>query len=107
MSNFRLGLAALALAVSAGAVSAQTTTPATNDPASPATTANTQQAEKPPLPGANSFTESQARDRIAEAGYKDVKSLKKDDKGIWRGVAKKGDSQVNVALDYRGNIVQE
>jgi hypothetical protein len=106
MSNFRLGLAALALAVSAGAVSAQTTTPATNDPARPAAPANTQ-AEKPPLPGANSFTESQARDRIAEAGYKDVKSLKKDDKGIWRGVAKKGDSQVNVALDYRGNIVQE
>ncbi len=39
----------------------------------------------PPIAGANSFTEGQARDRIAKAGYTDVQSLKLDDNGIWRG----------------------
>jgi hypothetical protein len=107
MSNLRLGVASLVLACTIGAVSAQTTAPAANDPARPATAANTKQTEKPPLAGANSFTETQARDRIAEAGFKDVKNLKKDGNGVWRGIANKGDSQVNVALDYRGNVVQE
>jgi hypothetical protein len=103
MSNLRLGVASLVLACTVGAVSAQTTAPA-NDAAPAATT---KQTEKPPLAGANSFTESQARDRIAEAGFKDVKNLKKDAQGVWRGVASKGDSQVNVALDFRGNVTQE
>jgi hypothetical protein len=107
MSTLRLGVAALALAGMTGLASAQTTTPATtpadNKPARE-TSAN---ATNPPLPGANSFTEAQARERIGEAGFKDVKDLKKDDQGVWRGMAKKGDTQVNVALDFRGNVVQE
>ena len=37
--------------------------------------------------GANSFTEAQTHHRLTEAGYKDVKGLTKDDKGIWRGQA--------------------
>ena len=106
MSNLRLGVASLVLACTIGAVSAQTTAPGTNDPARPATAANAK-TEKPPLAGANSFTETQARDRIVEAGFKEVKNLKKDANGVWRGVANKGDSQVNVALDYRGNVVPE
>ena len=61
----------------------------------------------PPIEGANSFTEGQAKDRIAKAGYTDVQSLKLDDKGIWRGKAQKSGQQVNVALDYRGNVVQQ
>jgi hypothetical protein len=40
-----------------------------------------------PVEGANSFTETQAKDRIAEAGYTDVKDLKLDDKGIWMASA--------------------
>ncbi len=47
------------------------------------------ETEKPPLPGANSFTENQARERIAKAGFEDVQGLKKDDQGVWRGQAKK------------------
>ena len=102
MSHLRLGVAAVALVCALGTANAQTTEPA-DKPAreTPATATN------PPLPGANSFTETQARDRIAAAGFLDVKNLKKDDQGVWRGVAKKGDTQVNVALDYRGNVVQE
>ncbi|WP_432431424.1 PepSY domain-containing protein [Rhodomicrobium vannielii] len=65
------------------------------------------QAEKPPLTGANSFTEAQARERIADAGFQEVKGLKKDDKGVWRGQAMKSGQSVEVALDFRGNVVQQ
>ena len=62
---------------------------------------STQQA---PVAGANSFTEAQAQERIEKAGFTEVKGLKKDDQGIWRGTAKQGDKQVNVALDFQGNV---
>ena len=58
-----------------------------------------------PLEGANSFTENQAKDRIAAAGFTAVAALSKDDKGIWRGTAMKADKPVAVALDYKGNVV--
>jgi len=106
MSNLRFGVAALALALSVSAVSAQTTTPAPGAANQPARETSSK-ATNPPVPGANSFTEAQAAERIAKAGFQDVKNLKKDDQGVWRGIAKKGDSQVNVALDFRGNVVQE
>ena len=61
----------------------------------------------PPIQGENSFTEGQAKDRIAKAGYTDVQGLKLDDKGVWRGKAQKSGRQVTVALDYRGNVVQQ
>jgi putative membrane protein len=57
------------------------------------------------MPGANSFTEGQAKDRIEKAGFSQVSNLKKDDQGIWRGTAMRGGAQTNVALDYRGNVV--
>ena len=60
-----------------------------------------------PVEGENSFTESQAKDRIAEAGYTDVGALKLDDKGVWRGTAMKGGKSVQVGLDYQGNVVPQ
>ncbi len=136
MSTLRNGIAALAIVCTAGVAAAQTTTPDTTTtppaaaPTTPAATPTTPPADmpattpattttdktatntdttsdKPPLAGANSFTESQAKDRIAKAGFADVQSLKKDDQGIWRGQAKKDGKEVSVALDYRGNVVQE
>jgi hypothetical protein len=65
---------------------------ATNDPGAP-------------LKGANSFTESQARDRALARGYTDVSALKKDDTGIWRGTATMEGEQVAIAIDYKGNVV--
>lgn len=59
----------------------------------------------PPLAGANSFTEEQAKGRIQDAGYADVSKLTKDDQGIWRGQATKGGKNTSVALDYKGNVV--
>lgn len=58
-----------------------------------------------PLAGANSFTEGQAKDRILAHGGADVSQLKKDEKGVWRGTAKFNNTQQNVAVDYKGNVV--
>jgi hypothetical protein len=57
-----------------------------------------------PVPGANSFTEGQARSRIEAAGFANVTGLQKDDQGIWRGQAQRGGQQTSVALDYQGNV---
>lgn len=54
--------------------------------------------------GANSFTEAQTRSRLEQAGYKDVKDLKKDDKGIWRGSAMLDGRTVRVGVDFKGNV---
>jgi putative membrane protein len=60
-----------------------------------------------PQAGANSFTESQARDRIEKAGFTEITGLRKDEQGIWRGRAKQGDRQVAVALDFRGSVTAQ
>ena len=58
-----------------------------------------------PFPGANSFTEAQAVDRIEKAGFTAVSGLKKDDQGIWRASAMQGGKSMSVALDFKGNVV--
>jgi hypothetical protein len=58
-----------------------------------------------PFEGANSFTEGQAQDRILAAGFANVSELTQDDKGIWRGTAQLQGQKVNVAVDYKGNVV--
>lgn len=57
--------------------------------------------------GKNSFTEDQAKQRIADAGYTDVGALKLDDQGIWRTTASKGGKSMSVGLDYQGNVVAQ
>lgn len=57
-----------------------------------------------PVAGANSFTEGQARARMADAGFNDVQELRLDEQGIWRGRAMRGGQQTGVALDYQGNV---
>ena len=70
-------------------------------------TTQAQPAAGAPLEGANSFTEGQAKDRAEAAGFTDVSALQKDDKGIWRGSAKRGESQVKIAIDFKGNVVAQ
>ena len=85
-----------ALAISTTAALAQTPavkSPSANNPAAP-------------VPGANSFTESQAKSRIEGAGYTDVGTLKKDANGIWTGPARKGGQTVTVKVDFQGNVTQ-
>jgi putative membrane protein len=74
--------------------------------------AQTQPAPKPttgsptatPVPGANSFTQGEAKSRIEKAGYTNVDGLTKDDQGIWRGTASKNGKSVKISLDYKGNV---
>lgn len=58
-----------------------------------------------PLKGSNSFTEAQAKDRIVAQGMDNVAGLTKDGDGIWRGTAQQAGKPVQVAVDYKGNVV--
>lgn len=91
-----------------------TTTPGTMDSTkakpnavnpNPATGNTNVNAVDAPLKGANSFTESQARSRIESNGFSGVTGLAKDSDGIWRGKAMKDGRSIDVALDYKGEIV--
>ncbi|GJD52493.1 hypothetical protein OPKNFCMD_5259 [Methylobacterium crusticola] len=55
-------------------------------------------------PGANSFTEGETRRRLEQAGFKEVKDLRKDDQGIWRGMATRDGKPTRVGLDFKGNV---
>ena len=57
-----------------------------------------------PVPGANSFSENQARARIAAAGYTSVLDLQRDAQGVWRGTATRDGKSQPVSLDYQGNV---
>jgi len=69
-------------------------------------TPNSDVDKNAPLPGANSFTEGQAKSRLEANGYSNVSALKKDDNGVWKGTASHSGAQVNVSVDYRGNITR-
>jgi hypothetical protein len=60
-----------------------------------------------PLPGANSFTEGQAKSRLEANGYSQVGPLTKEADGVWKGSATHGGTKVNVTVDYRGNITRK
>ena len=57
-----------------------------------------------PVAGRNSFTEGQAKSRIENAGYTNVTDLKKDENGVWRGKGSKAGANVDVSLDFQGNV---
>ncbi len=85
-----------AFAIATSAAVAQTPavkSPSENNPAAP-------------VPGANSFTEGQAKSHVEAAGYTDVTALKKDANGVWTGSAKKGGQTVTVKVDFQGNVTQ-
>jgi putative membrane protein len=62
---------------------------------------------QPPVPGANSFTEGQARSRIESHGYQQIGELRKDDQSIWHARAQKNGKPVEVQLDFKGNVVEK
>ncbi len=57
-------------------------------------------------PGANSFTEGQARQHIMKSGYSDVSGLTKGKDGVWRGMATHNGASVSVAMDFKGNVTE-
>jgi hypothetical protein len=96
---------ALVLGLAAGGAVAQVPA-ATDGPQNSAinTSDSSNRMAAGPVKGANSFTEGEARSRIEDKGLSNVSGLKKDDDGIWRGQAMMNGQQVNVALDYQGNV---
>lgn len=102
--------AATVLAFTTGAFAQTSTEPATPapDPAAPmapdTSATKTSPSEESLEPGANSFTEAQAKDWLEEAGYTDVGGLVQSEDGIWRGHARLNGKDVNVAVDYKGTI---
>ena len=87
-------VAALAVSTSAFAQTPAVKSPSATNPAAP-------------VPGANSFTEGQAKSKIEANGYTNISGLKKDDHGVWIGSATKGGQKVNVKLDFQGNVVTQ
>ena len=81
------------------------TRPANPDPQTPAVvTPNSPPIPGTPAAGANSFTEGQAKSRLESNGFSDVTGLAKDKDGVWRGKATKGGRNVEVSVDYQGNV---
>jgi len=101
----KMVLAVFAAVFAASSALAQTAPKPTTDPKTPAVATPGEKNPTAPVEGANSFTESQAKSRIEEAGYSDVTGLKLDDKGVWQASAKKDAKSVKVGLDYQGNVV--
>jgi hypothetical protein len=101
-----LGILVVLGIIGAGAAFAQTTAtaPRANSPAIIATSPDAK-GVAPPVAGANSFTEGEARSRLEANGYTKITELKKDDNSVWHGRAMKGGTSVHVALDYQGTIV--
>ena len=58
-----------------------------------------------PVAVKNSFMEAEAKSRMEDAGYQDVTALKLDEQGVWRATVTKDRKQVNVSLDFQGNVV--
>ncbi len=54
--------------------------------------------------GHNSFTKSQALERIEKAGYDHVADLILDSDGIWRANAVRAGHPIKVGLDYKGDV---
>jgi hypothetical protein len=95
---------AAALAIIASSAWAQNS-PANSGPGNNAVNSPSTNNPGAPVAGRNSFTEGQARSRIEADGFADVSGLQKDDSGVWRGKAKKDGKEVDVALDFQGNVV--
>ncbi len=59
----------------------------------------------PPLRGANSFTETQVKNRIEGYGFTNVQGLALSDDGVWRATVDGKDKQpLPVAFDFQGNL---
>ena len=78
--------------------------PAADGPSNPAVRTEEGNIAAAPVAGANSFTEGEAKSRIEARGFANVSELKKDDQGIWRGKAMRNGRNVDVALDFQGNV---
>jgi hypothetical protein len=101
MRHIVLTTAALSLVAS---VAFAQTMPAQSGPQNPAVKSMNQNNSSTPVSGANSFTKGEARKQIEARGYTHVTGLKKDDSGVWRGMATKDGQSGPISVDYQGNV---
>jgi|ERR1700679_2521868 len=79
-------------------------TPAQSGPQNPAVKSTSENNSSTPVAGANSFTKSEAMKQIEARGYTHVTRLRKDNTGVWRGMATKDGANGPVSVDYQGNV---
>jgi hypothetical protein len=60
-----------------------------------------------PVSGSNSFTSTQVRARLTEAGYSNIGKLRKNNNGVWYGNATQNGVTKVVYFDYQGNITSK
>lgn len=101
----RIALALGALSILSSAYAQEAATPAPK-PQTPAVATPETQNPAAPVPGENSFTEGQAKERIEGKGYSDVTALTKGEDGIWSATAMKDGKSLIVKLDFQGNITE-
>lgn len=97
-------LTTTAVSLFASVASAQNTMPAQQGPQNSAVKSVDQNNSSAPVAGANSFTKAEAIKQIEARGYTHVTKLKKDDKGVWRGMATKDGQSGPISVDYQGNV---
>ena len=100
----KAALVATTLALALNGASAFAQAPAQSGPQNPAVKTEQGNNSNMPVKGANSFTISEARSHIIGRGYTRVTMLKKDDAGVWRGMAMKDGQTVHVSVDYQGDV---
>jgi hypothetical protein len=99
---FSQAAAIILLAAPVFAQDVRTAAPA--QPVNPAVKGMHDNNSSTPVPGANSFTMSQAKSQIEAKGYTKVAGLKKDQGGVWHGTAMKNGTSGPVSVDYQGNV---
>lgn len=103
MKRFIIALGAFSLLSTAYA---QDKPKASSGPITPAITTPDSTNAAAPVPGKNSFTAGQAKERFERKGYSDGTAFNKGDDGIWSASAMKDGKVVQVKLDYQGNITE-
>lgn len=58
-------------------------------------------------PGANSFTEAQARQAIEKQGYTGIGPLTQNENGIWSASATREGAAATVSVDYKGVVTAQ
>jgi hypothetical protein len=97
-------IVATVLLAAGGSAYAQSSDTTMTDVKKPAVATPNTTNRNAPVPGANSFTEAQAKSRLEDDGYSHITDLKLDENGIWVAKAQKDGDEVDVTLDYQGNI---
>ncbi|MFE0018915.1 PepSY domain-containing protein [Mesorhizobium sp. NPDC059054] len=103
MRPFVLAFGMLAIT---GAAFAQEQPSQQTAPTKPSVTTPDSTNPSAPVKGKNSFTESQAKDRIEKKGFTNITNLNLGQDGVWRASAQKNGVPISVALDYQGNITE-